>query len=129
MDALISNKYARWAAMVPLALAAALIAQAILKLLYYWQYGDGDVSRFLIEAASGGVTSYVFCQVAWEIAPSAKRYASIALFAVSIAVPAVLIGIGIAIGSKFWVYINSGGMLVGAFIFAYQTMFANHEMD
>ena len=50
-----SNKYVRWVSVLPGALIGSLSAQALSKLVNYWQMGDGTLTRFFIEVSSGAL--------------------------------------------------------------------------
>jgi len=109
-----ANKYVRWVSVLPGALIGSLVAQALSKLVNYWQMGDGTLTRFFIEVSSGALFGGAFVALGVLIAPSHKKETAIGMMAIVAAFFGIAIFASVMQGGHFWSYVYAISMVVAA---------------
>lgn len=106
MRAIFTNKYLRWAALLPLAMVSSLIIQGISRVFNSWQLGAVGLSRVWLEIVSGALLGWVFVWVGVHIAPTHKRQTAMVLFGLAAMLFGVAVVSAIQTRSDAWPYVE-----------------------
>jgi hypothetical protein len=113
------SKFVRWVLLLPVAFAAAFVAQYLTRFVSTWQMGRGVFTSIFIELGSGAMLGVAFVLAGVAFAPSHKRQVAMALFTLVAIVFGVTAFTALLFDGEAWVYANGSAMLLGALAVAY----------